>query len=65
MNLICTFLDQDDAELAEQICNLLKDGEETETSPASTNISTGNCFLCGCHVMYCQNLVSYHSIKTQ
>ena len=48
INLIRTFLDQDDAELAEQICKLLKDGEETETSPTSTNITTacGNCFFC-------------------
>ena len=41
-NLICTFLDQDDAELAEHICKLLKDGEETETTCTSNKASTGN-----------------------
>ena len=42
-NLIRTFLDQNDAELAEQICKLLKVGEVTETTRSSpTTTAAGN-----------------------
>ena len=53
-NLICTFLDQDDAELAEQLCKLLKNGEETETSPTSGNFVSKDicCFFSACVYSY-------------